>query len=482
MFYMMNNISSLLNIGWFLGLPFNQTETFDLNIGMLGQEILGDNLVALQSGNEPDLYGRHGKRPMPYLPADYSAELDRLFIDVDANPRITVKDKFIAPSISHSEWTPEQVWETGFIEHFRDRLWALTVERYPNNNCFAQFGTGSYQDPQLNFPSFLSHDMAVTMMQDYLNSAMLAQQANLPFIMFETNTASCGGFPGISQSFGAGLWVLDYGLQMAYSNFTNAMLHVGGQNVFYNPWISPPTNQSAFNEWTVGSVFYSAMIAAEVFGTSETGRIVDLGAPSSFTPAYAVYERDRISKFALFNFIDDDSGANNINADLSVVGGVPASVRVKYFLADSVSSKTNITWAGQTFGDNFEADGLLKGNLNVETIQCDQAANVCTVPLRAPSFALVMLDPADDAVDLGQASATFATTAFTRGRNTATFDPKAVETSNGHGWAERKHLGSTSHGSVDRNDAARRFGLVSTTAVVLSMLVGSLFIMGGFRR
>lgn len=89
------------------------------------------------------------------------------------------------------------------------------------------------------------------------------------------------------------------------------------------------------------------MIAAEVFGTSETGRIVDLGAPSSFTPAYAVYERDRISKFALFNFIDDDSGANNINADLSVVGGVPASVRVKYFLADSVSSKTNITWAGQ---------------------------------------------------------------------------------------------------------------------------------------
>lgn len=72
------------------------------------------------------------------------------------------------------------------------------------------------------------------------------------------------------------------------------------------------------------------MIAAEVFGTSETGRIVDLGAPSSFTPAYAVYERDRISKFAL-----------------SVVGGVPASVRVKYFLADSVSSKTNITWAGQ---------------------------------------------------------------------------------------------------------------------------------------
>lgn len=42
------------------------------------------------------------------------------------------------------------------------------------------------------------------------------------------------GFPGISDSFGAALWALDYGLQMAYSNFSGAMLHVGGQNVFYN--------------------------------------------------------------------------------------------------------------------------------------------------------------------------------------------------------------------------------------------------------
>lgn len=52
--------------------------------------------------------------------------------------------------------------------------------------------------------------------------------------MFETNTASCGGFPGISDSFGAALWAVDYGLQMAASNFTNALLHVGGQDVYYN--------------------------------------------------------------------------------------------------------------------------------------------------------------------------------------------------------------------------------------------------------
>ncbi|GLB45710.1 hypothetical protein LshimejAT787_2600430 [Lyophyllum shimeji] len=59
-----------------------------------------------------------------------------------------------------------------------------------------------------------------------------------PFVMFETNSATCGGLPGISDSFGAGLcqWALDYGLTMAAANCSGALLHVGGQNVWYNPF------------------------------------------------------------------------------------------------------------------------------------------------------------------------------------------------------------------------------------------------------
>ena len=52
--------------------------------------------------------------------------------------------------------------------------------------------------------------------------------------MFETNTASCGGFAGISDSFGAALWGIDYGMQLAFGNFTHGLLHTGGQNAFYN--------------------------------------------------------------------------------------------------------------------------------------------------------------------------------------------------------------------------------------------------------
>jgi hypothetical protein len=80
----------------------------------------------------------------------------------------------------------------------------------------------------------------------------------------------------------------------------------------------------------VGSVFYSTLVTAEAFGKSDTARIVDLNSPSPFTPAYAIYERGSVSKFALFNFIDDPSGANTVNAAITISGGgVPGSVRVK---------------------------------------------------------------------------------------------------------------------------------------------------------
>lgn len=112
---------------------------------------------------------------------------------------------------------------------------------YPDNNCAAVFpngGFGTPKNPQDVFPNYLNHSSGVNMVGMYLASTALAQQAGKPFIMFETNTASCGGFPGLSDSFGAALWALDYGLQMAYSNFSGALLHVGGQSDTYNvSWI-----------------------------------------------------------------------------------------------------------------------------------------------------------------------------------------------------------------------------------------------------
>jgi len=89
-------------------------------------------------------------------------------------------------------------------------------------------------DPQSTFPNFLNHNAGINLLRPYVNTSNIAREMGKQLIMFETNTATCGGLPGISDSFGAALWALDYGFTMAATNFSHALLHIGGQNVYYN--------------------------------------------------------------------------------------------------------------------------------------------------------------------------------------------------------------------------------------------------------
>jgi len=195
---------------------------------------------------------------------------------------------------------------------------------YPNNNCAAEFNTGApIVDPQSIFASYLNHGSAQEIVAPYQSAAAVAQSNGLPFMMFETNTASCGGFPGLSDSFGAALWGLDYSLQMAVNNFSYAMFHVGGGAAFYNPFYPPPTNQSTFRQWTVGPLYYTALVMAEILGPNNASQVVDLGANSgnTFTPAYAVYENGQVTKVVMINFVTDPSGQTDYTASISIGGG-----------------------------------------------------------------------------------------------------------------------------------------------------------------
>jgi len=478
MFYLMANISALVNVHWYLGIPLNDTTHLRLGIAEMGEKVLGDYLIGFQVGNEPDQYALHDHRPANYSQWDYFGEFGVVLDALNADTNVeTTQHKLIGPSLSGFAWGPEAVWNTGFITVYQPNLQCLAFEFYPNNNCAALFGGSPAVDPQSVFPDYLNHFApyaGTQIVKAYLNSTNIAQTYDLPFVMFETNTASCGGFRGVSNSFGAALWALDYGLTMAYSNFTGAMLHVGGQSTFYNPFTPPPTNQSTFHQWTIGPVYYATLIVAEAFGKTNTSRIIDLqaNADSAYTPAYAIYENDAIARLALFNYVTDPTGASDYVATFAVGGGstgqanlTPAQVKVKYLLAPSVSERSNITWANQTFGAAFETDGRPMGDMYIETVACNQTGNICQVTVPAPGFAMVFItDPDSDDTTNAQ---TYSTTAYTKTRNTATVDPSVLATSNGHSGMEFGK-GSTSPGSV-QNGANR---LMPPLLVLLGILCG----------
>ena len=267
---------------------------------------------------------------------------------------------------------------------------------------------------------------------------------------------------------------------------------------------APPSNQTAYRQWTVGEckfrsvipcayetrgegpMYYSILAMAEVLGRSNQSQVVDLGVnggePS--TPGYAIYENGTPMRLALFNYLDDASGAHDLSVTISIGGGetgqpasTPSSVRVKYLLAEHVTAKTNLTWAGQTLGANFRSDGRLRGEETVVNVPCDTATNTCSIRVPAPGFALVFLsDKAfEDSTPPG-GTITFATTARTRTVNTATIDPKALETSNGHRGKDRVNMQSTSKGSSPNGASRLKEELTQVVLTGLGVGFGAAFV------
>jgi len=272
--------------------------------------------------------------------------------------------------------------------------------------------------------------------------------------MFETNTASCGGFSGLSDSFGAALWGVDYGLQMAFGNFTNALWHFGGQNVAYSPFTPPPGKTRKYNQWTTGSLYYSTLAVTEALGSSNKSQVLDLGANGNneFTPAYGIYEDGQPTRVVLINYMTAANGGADLTVNLQMPQGMATNaVTVRYLQSptNSVSDKTNFTWAGQTLGDRFKCDGRLYGDVVTTPVACDATANTCQVKVPGPSVAVVFLTDAalQASTPSSGGSSYFSTTVGLKHLNTATIDQAVLATTNGRGGSKdlAGHLGTTSH-------------------------------------
>ncbi|KAG8918375.1 hypothetical protein FRC01_001896 [Tulasnella sp. 417] len=468
----MAEISKLVNVKWFFGVPFLNVNA-DGNAAVVVQNsmsILGDNLLGLQLANEPDLYGPHLKKYEGYSIPDFMNETTYMLANLPFQGSANV----VGPSVC-CMWTIGQLFDAGYLNQFAPHLRYVDVMHYPHNNCQGD------ENVQELYAAYLSHTEVVNLVSPYFGAANVAIAAGKQFMMMETNTASCGGFPGISDSFASALWATDYAMQMAYGNFTYGLLHFGGQNVYYNPFTPPPTNMTNIRKWNTGPIFYAQIVAAEALGKSGNARVIDLAIDgnSPNRAGYAIYENGVPSRLVLVNYVQPavaGSNANDYVATIAVGGAqtglpstTPLSVRVKYLRAASVNSKDNITWAGQTFGPQFMSDGRLYGDLDVQTIQCNAADGTCNIPVPGPSVALVFLN--DNAYQNSggdhQEPVTFATSVTTQ-KIFLTMDQAQLNSSNGRSGSDP--LGTTSEGGAQTSGAA---AMVGSFVGIVSFLVGA---------
>jgi len=193
-----------------------------------------------------------------------------------------------------------------------------------------------------------------------------------------------------------------------------------------------------------------------------------LNGNNSNTPGYAIYNNGVPTKLALFNFITDPTGANDITVSVSIGGGstgqalsTGGTVTVKYFstYTGSTADKFNLTWGGQTMGDQYGSDGRLQGNVSTTTIVCTNS--ICNIPVKAPQFALVYLNN-NDTINPTLSTQTWPTSVQTRLEGPVLVPASILSTSNGRGGAQEAfNVGDTSSGGIGASSAAERRMFVS---------------------
>ncbi|HEY6937726.1 MAG TPA: hypothetical protein VI424_11270 [Terriglobales bacterium] len=191
----------------------------------IARELTPQQVLGLEPGNEPDLFGE------PERPKSYSiAALIKDFFaysDTFRNNATASKYPVIGPAICCRWRNPQDLG--AFLDGVgASTLKLVTVHEYARTVCDGRRVTAE----ELLAPELM------TRFNDAARSwVAAAQQRHLPIALAETNSASCGGMPGVSNAFASTLWGLDWLFSAAEDGFTSVNFHIsyrpGGSS--YNP-------------------------------------------------------------------------------------------------------------------------------------------------------------------------------------------------------------------------------------------------------
>ena len=326
---------------------------------------LGPRLAAIACGNEPDGYAGDAYRPSPYTVAEYLNDAAACLAAARAG----------APSapLSGADLTGAPNWLLAYANQESGHL-AYLGQHFYAAGCVKNYAgqTALQADARLLSPALVTHEVS--------NFKWLVADAKIAKarpIMSETNNICSGGLAGVSNSYAAALWAIDYML-------TGADNGVYGMN-FHDRFTAACTPYSALcpvpgrpGEFTAKPLYYG-MLFAHLLGT---GNLLPV---TVRTPSTS----DDVTAFALkpatggLRLIVENLTGQHTSLALSV-GGRATSASALYLTAPGLTATSGVRIQGAAVGP----DGKIKPGAPT-VIQCSWGR--CQLTLTPHTAALVTI-------------------------------------------------------------------------------------------
>lgn len=210
----------------------------------------------------------------------------------------------------------------------------------------------------------MNHTMTMQSISTQVNESNFLAYTKIPFILGETNSLYNQGKPGLSNSFGAALWGIDFNLWCASVGIRRTHMHMG-VNYRYASWQPIQTNIT-----TIGTKppYYGNIVVAAMMGNlvKNSVQIANIPLESDREAAYAAYENGKLARIAVVNMRQYNYTVNGTSDVLNPVKRpdheykfkIPDScsgkVSVQRLYANGSDAISGISWDGLSY--NWELD------------------------------------------------------------------------------------------------------------------------------
>jgi hypothetical protein len=339
------------------------------------KRILGDALLAIEVGNEPNYYSKENPS---YTPAQYHADFESYR---EAIARTAPGVGLLGPSGGSAPGAVAYLTEfAGLQEHNPQRnLESLSAHFYPA--CARNTPTPTMTD----LLSAAYQDKIRTRVQTLVDSA---RPLGVKTRLTEANSLTCGGVDGVSDRYGSALWAVDQGLLVASlgvtaENFHSNIAVCGGPKPpgsAYTPFCAASATDQAAGKLIPQPEYYALLLLREV----GTGTFAPVESSDQETlRAYAVRKDARL-RLVLDNLqAPGSAGERKVIVKLGRRYGHGDFIRL---VGPSLDATTGITLGGQTVASDGTFPAVTRTPLKV-------SGSTLTVTLPAGSATLVTLTP-----------------------------------------------------------------------------------------
>ena len=318
---------------------------------------------ALELGNEPELYHSYGwyenakGKEIPGRAASWS--FDSYLADYAKIERSLPRVTLAGPSIGSPNWLAQV---GSFARAQRGRVRVITVHRYGLAHCSTRSRGPSIAD-------LLAPEASTGLAGTTDPQVAAAHRHGDSIRVDEMNSVSCGGQPGVSNTFASALWTVDALFAMARAGVDGVNLHTFS-GAAYELFNFKPFD----GVWTasVKPQYYGMLLFAQA--APPGSRLLRVRGAGGSVRAWATRAPDHRMRVVLIN--DDPRHARSLTLR---VPGRTGAASIERLLAPRLGATAGVTLGGQSFGA-VTTTGRLAGMPQVATVTPHHGAYTVSLP------------------------------------------------------------------------------------------------------